>query len=65
VIVDERVVSKPESKFEIDPVEAPGEEPVNGEPVRTIQTPSKEAHKEMEPGGSGESEKGAERRYPT
>jgi hypothetical protein len=65
VIVDERVGSKPESEFEIDPVETPGEEPVNGKLLRAIQTPAKEAHKDLEPGGSGEAEKGAERRYPT
>jgi hypothetical protein len=66
VIVYERVGSKPDSsEFEIDPVEAPGEEPGNGEPVWAIQTPSKEAHKEADPRESGEGEKGAERRYPT
>jgi hypothetical protein len=65
VIVDKRVGSKPESEFGIDPVEALEKEPRNGEPVRAIQTPPKEAHKEMEPEESGESEKGAERRYPT
>jgi hypothetical protein len=48
VIVDKRVGSKPESEFGIDPVEAPGREPGNGEPVGVIQTPAKDAHREVE-----------------
>jgi hypothetical protein len=43
------------------PVEAPREEHGNGEPVWAIQTPAKEAHREVEPEGSGETKEGAER----
>jgi hypothetical protein len=53
VIVDERVGSKPESEFGMDPVEAPGEEPENGNRFGPSKPPRRRPTRKWSPGDPG------------